>query len=215
MTDTPSATTSATTPAATARPALRTSDPAVLRALAHPLRVEILDLLDDLREATASEIAERTGQTVANCSFHLRSLEKAGYVERASTRGREKPWRPVHRERLLQPDATDPASVREAAALAAVVVQREAARAADHFADPRAVEAGRVRTTMLSTQRFWATPDELAELATRVTSLAEAFEGRDEDPSRRPEGAVLARFFGVLHPELGTRPEGPAGTTPA
>ncbi|MCC2313729.1 ArsR/SmtB family transcription factor [Cellulomonas xiejunii] len=191
-----------TTPPPAPTPALRTSDPAVLRALAHPLRVEILDLLDDLREATASEVAERTDQTVANCSFHLRCLEKAGFVERAEPRGREKPWRPVHPSRRLEPDPTDVASIRDVASVAAVVVQREAARAADYFADPRAADPSRVRTTVLTAQRLWATPDELEELASRVVALADAFEGRDEDPSLRPEGAVLARFFGVLHPEL-------------
>lgn len=194
-----------TTPevATTSATELRTSDPAVLRALAHPLRVEILDLLDDRREATASEVAEWTGQTVANCSFHLRSLAKAGYVERAEPRGREKPWRPVHRSRRLEPDPADPASFREAAAVATLVVQREAARAVDYLADPRASDPGRIRTTVLTTHRLWATADELEELAARIVSLADAFEGRDEDPSTRPEGAVLARFFGVLHPELG------------
>lgn len=194
-------------------PALRTSDPVVLRALAHPLRVEILDLLDDLREATASDVAERTGQTVANCSFHLRSLEKAGYVERAPQRGREKPWRPVHRSRELTPDPGDAESVRGAAALASVVLQREAARAADYLRDPRALTADHVRATLLATSRFWATPDELEEVAGRLTQIAEEFAGRDADPSRRPAGAVPARFFGVLHPELdvpGTATDGDA-----
>ncbi len=185
---------------------LRTSDPAVLRALAHPLRVEILDLLDDLREATASEIAERTGQTVANCSFHLRSLEKAGYVERAEPRGREKPWRPAHRTRHMRPDPDDAESVRGVAAVASLVVQREAARAVDYLGDPGSAAPERVRATRVLTSRFWATPDELEAIAERLTELTTELHGRDEDPTLRPEGAVLARFFGVLHPELGDEP---------
>ncbi|WP_052748372.1 ArsR/SmtB family transcription factor [Cellulomonas sp. FA1] len=193
-------------PPATASAGLRTSDPAVLRALAHPLRVEILDLLDDLREATASEIAERTGQTVANCSFHLRSLEKAGYVERAEPRGREKPWRPAHRTRHMRPDPDDAESVRGVATVASLVVQREAARAVEYLGDPRSTAPERVRATRVATSRFWATTDELEAIAERLTELAAELRGRDEDPSLRPEGAVLARFFGILHPELDDGP---------
>ncbi|MBO3094931.1 winged helix-turn-helix domain-containing protein [Cellulomonas dongxiuzhuiae] len=196
---------------------LRTSDPAVLRALAHPLRVEILDLLDDLREATASQVAERTGQTVANCSFHLRSLAKAGYVERAEPRGREKPWRAARRSRRLEPDPADTTSVDDVVPVATLVIQREAARAVDHFADPRATDPARVRTTVLTTQRLWATPDELEDLAARLAALTDAFAGRDEDPSLRPQGAVPARFFGVLHPEIGgeAAASGAGATTPS
>lgn len=182
---------------------LQTSDPAVLRALAHPLRVEILELLDDDGELTASDVAARTGHTVANCSFHLRQLEKAGYVERATPRGRQKPWRAAHAQRRMQADVQDPASVAGVAAVAALVVQREAARLVDHFAHPEDYDPDWVSATTLTTARFWATRDELAELCRAVEALTERFAGRSDDPALRPPGARPARLFAAAHPEHG------------
>src|SRR5699024_3692375 len=94
------------------------SDPAVMRSLAHPLRIELLELLDQAEEATASELAEQLGQSVANCSFHLRILASGGFIERAEPRGREKPWRVTHKGgRDLRPDIEDQESIRESAEL--------------------------------------------------------------------------------------------------
>ncbi|ACQ79472.1 transcriptional regulator, ArsR family [Beutenbergia cavernae DSM 12333] len=183
------------------RPDLRTSDPSVMRALAHPLRMEILDILDDLDEATASEVAERTGQTVANCSFHLRSLEKAGFVERGAPRGREKPWRPAHRNRDLRPDPTDLDSVTQAGAVGSVVVQREAARVVDvlsrgALSDPEWIDA-----VTITTSRFWASAEEMKALALELQRITDRFAGRGDDPSKRPEGARVGRLFVTLNPE--------------
>src|SRR5687767_497769 len=69
------------------------SDPERMRALAHPLRLALLQYLDDVGEATATQCARHTGESVANCSFHLRLLARYGFVEPAEQRGRERPWR--------------------------------------------------------------------------------------------------------------------------
>ncbi len=44
-------------------------------------------------QATATRCAELTGQSVASCSFHLRSLAKHGFIEAVPGPGRERPWR--------------------------------------------------------------------------------------------------------------------------
>src|SRR5579875_3589203 len=65
-----------------------------LRALAHPLRLALLDHLMSLGEATAAQCAAGVGSTTSNCSYHLRALAQAGFVERRSSPdGRERPWR--------------------------------------------------------------------------------------------------------------------------
>src|SRR6478609_1084108 len=69
----------------------RITDPERIRALAHPVRIALLAHLSDVGEATATQCAEAVGESPANCSFHLRMLEKYGYIERAERRGREKP----------------------------------------------------------------------------------------------------------------------------
>ena len=180
---------------------LTTSDPAMLRALAHPLRIEILAILDEIGEATASEIATRTGQTVANCSFHLRSLEKAGYVERAEPRGREKPWRAAHRKRKIEPDPHDATAVRQSGAIAAGYVQHEAARLTAFLTDPRPLPPEWVRALSVSTAGLWLTAEEMEQLGDDVLALLERFAGRSADPSLRPEGAVHGHMLLTLNPD--------------
>jgi len=184
-------------------PQMQTSDPAVMRALAHPLRIEIMEAMDDVGEATASEIAERLNQSVANASFHLRLLASAGFIERAEPRGREKPWRAKHRGRDLRPDAADPASVAESTELGALIVQREAARMVSFLrAAPGHMRSGEwIPAITVNTSTFWATAEEMAEVSQELATLLERFEGRS-DPANRPEGAVKGRLFSTLNPDL-------------
>jgi DNA-binding transcriptional ArsR family regulator len=73
---------------------LRITDPRALRALAHPLRLALLDRLMAFGEQTAAQCAEAVGSTASNCSYHLRALARVGLVERGeSPDGRERPWR--------------------------------------------------------------------------------------------------------------------------
>ncbi|MGW6914616.1 ArsR/SmtB family transcription factor [Kitasatospora sp. NPDC054939] len=70
-----------------------------LRALAHPVRVQLLGLLRTHGPSTATRLAERTGLTSGATSYHLRRLATAGFVEEDSERGnaRDRWWRAVHR----------------------------------------------------------------------------------------------------------------------
>jgi DNA-binding transcriptional ArsR family regulator len=72
------------------------SDLRELRALAHPLRLALVDHLMSFGEQTAAQCAAAIGSTTSNCSYHLRALGRAGFVERTeSSDGRERPWRAV------------------------------------------------------------------------------------------------------------------------
>jgi DNA-binding transcriptional ArsR family regulator len=72
----------------------RDLDLVALRALAHPLRVEILDTLSTYGSFTASGLAERLGESSGATSYHLRQLEKHGFVREVEGRGttRERWW---------------------------------------------------------------------------------------------------------------------------
>ena len=66
-----------------------------VKALAHPIRVRLLGLLRLEGPATASALAKRTGESSGLTSYHLRQLEKAGFVAEDTTRGnaRDRWWR--------------------------------------------------------------------------------------------------------------------------
>ncbi len=70
-----------------------------LRALAHPVRVQLVGLLGKHGPSTATRLAERLGVNSGTASYHLRQLGAAGFVEEDTERGnaRERWWRPVHR----------------------------------------------------------------------------------------------------------------------
>lgn len=188
---------------------MRVTDPTRVRALAHPVRMDLLSFLDDVGEATATECAVHLGQTVANCSFHLRTLAKAGYIEPAEPRGRERPWRVVSRERNITPDPLDPASRRAVLELGEISVRREAERYIDHLrhldhdgvADP-----GLIPLTQLTTSAFWATPAETAELIEGLHALMKRFDGRTVDPTIRPGGARMMRLFTAINPDMAFEP---------
>jgi DNA-binding transcriptional ArsR family regulator len=73
----------------------RTLDPRSLRGLAHPLRIQLLRALRHNGPATASQLAERLGESSGATSYHLRQLAAHGFVEDDPSRGkgRERWWK--------------------------------------------------------------------------------------------------------------------------
>ncbi|EIC06869.1 regulatory protein ArsR [Microbacterium laevaniformans OR221] len=72
----------------------RPLDPGALRALAHPLRIEIYDILNQYGPQTASSLAAMTGESSGATSYHLRALAKHDLIREISGRGtgRERWW---------------------------------------------------------------------------------------------------------------------------
>lgn len=66
------------------------TDSRVLAAMAHPLRRRLLDILRVDGPATASMLAERTGQAVGNISHHLHTLAACELVAEAPELARDK-----------------------------------------------------------------------------------------------------------------------------
>ena len=59
-------------------PGPQSRDALTLRALTHPLRWKLLDLIGSELSATATRCAEVLGESVASCSYHLGILAKYG-----------------------------------------------------------------------------------------------------------------------------------------
>lgn len=69
-----------------------------LRALAHPVRVQLLGELRKHGPSTATRLGERLGVSSGTASYHLRQLAGAGFVAEDTARGnaRERWWRSEH-----------------------------------------------------------------------------------------------------------------------
>jgi DNA-binding transcriptional ArsR family regulator len=80
-----------------AAPARRQIDARSLQGLAHPLRARMLELLGLHGSATATQLAAKVGESSGVTSYHLRQLEKFGFIEEDPDRGtgRERWWRRV------------------------------------------------------------------------------------------------------------------------
>jgi DNA-binding transcriptional ArsR family regulator len=152
-----------------------------LRALAHPLRLQLLQVLHADGPSTASQLARRLGESSGATSYHLRALHRAGMVEEAEQRnGRERWWKRSP-ERLVIPNSVPPdASDSERAELQAAHAQIESMfLERDEAALQRWME---VRYDLplewqdsqwIGNFRMWATAAEVLSFVESVLELAE------------------------------------------
>ncbi|MEW2494451.1 ArsR/SmtB family transcription factor [Streptomyces nodosus] len=76
----------------------RITDLGTLKALAHPLRMQLYRMLFVTEAATASQLAGQVDEAVSLVSYHLRKLAEHGLIEEAEPRsgdGRERWWQPA------------------------------------------------------------------------------------------------------------------------
>jgi DNA-binding transcriptional ArsR family regulator len=76
------------------------------KALAHPLRGEMLRYLDERGSATSTTLAKALGESTGTTSYHLRVLADAGIIEEIPERahGRERWWRTFPTTDHREPD---------------------------------------------------------------------------------------------------------------
>jgi predicted ArsR family transcriptional regulator len=169
---------------------VRLTDPVALRAYAHPLRMKLVGLLRREGPHTATQAAEKVGESVPNCSFHLRQLAKYGLVERApGADARERPWRATALFTSWEGGTDDAEHQAAVDHLEAVVFARYAERVQEFIRHRHLESTEWRRVTGPSDYYVHVTADELAELQRRVDELLEAYRHRANEPSLRPAGA--------------------------
>lgn len=182
---------------------VRLSDPRALRALAHPLRLALLDRLMSFGEQTAAQCATALGSTASNCSYHLRALGHVGLVEPvASADGRERPWRATATGLEFGPDvSSSPASA--AAALAVDDLSRagdeeltRSARARHQHQPPdwRAAEA-------YHSYGLRVTASELGQLVEEIDRLVRPYIGATRSDAPEDADVALLRLLAFRHPQ--------------
>lgn len=172
------------------------TDPKALRALTHPVRWKLIELLGLENTATATRCADYTGESVASCSYHLSMLAKYGFVAPAEGgTGREKPWKLISRQQSWTSEGLSVEGAIAANALTDVVVDHEAARIKEASRrEDRLPEEWR-RAVMTSATVAHVTAEELAELSAAMRELSERYIARRDDPTLRPEGSRPVRLF--------------------
>ena len=153
------------------RPVL--TDPEVLEALAHPVRLDLLTYLMANGPASASTCARAVGDTPSNCSYHLRTLARHGLVERVeSADRRQRPWRATITGFTLEPHA-DPAtpSGRGTAAVMAASLALEQRLLRDYLSHRDSVPAAWREVDLASSYTLRISPAELRVLGEQLDAL--------------------------------------------
>jgi len=169
-----------------------TYDPSSIRALAHPLRLQLLDLLRFDGPATATVLARRTGESTGATSYHLRQLAQYGYIEdEPKEAGRERWWR--YRER--RPAVAGHGD--EMRRLAAELLSREA-HAIDRFLAERTRAEEWDAASFFQSRALRLTAAELDELRLSIERVLDGYRSADADDA--PDGARPVRVSAFGYP---------------
>ena len=178
-------------------PHRRLRDPRELTALAHPVRMGIIELLSISGPLTATELADRLDETPANCSWHLRKLAQHGFVEEAGGgKGRNRPWQVpgigfTWEEELGSTSAEE----RQAAQAMSEVAMGRALDRLREAQQRTADEPEEWREAQSSSEMVsWLTADELGEINDAIRELLYRHHDRLTDEAARPAGARLCEF---------------------
>jgi DNA-binding transcriptional ArsR family regulator len=184
-------------------PELRQLDDArTLRALAHPVRIALVEALSIGGPMTATEVGEQIGETPTTCSFHLRQLAKYGFVEEAGGgKGRSRPWRMTSIGHTIASTHDDPQTAIAASTLVRLIRERQLDRyrawRETQSTYPRAWRDAAGDSEFV----FYLTAQELDDLNRELLALLRprALE-RLTDPSQRPPGSVPVEMLIFSYP---------------
>ncbi len=152
----------------------RVLDTGALRALAHPLRVRIYDILSQYGPQTSSSLAGLLGESTGSTSYHLRALAKQDLIQEVVGRGtaRERWWeRPVGGISFANPEALKTPSGRSATQLIMSEFFRGRQEQLMAYIDSGLTDAAWERGSMISTATAWLTPEQSGELSKKIMAL--------------------------------------------
>jgi DNA-binding transcriptional ArsR family regulator len=153
------------------------SDPRIIKALTHPLRIQILAALDE-RTASPSELADELDAPLGNVSYHVRQLAGLGLiklVKRTPRRGAiEHHYKAVGRPQITDDAwAGTPATVKDAVVGAAIGDLGSAVTAAAASGGFSRTDTHLTRTQITVDERGWKDLDkELNATLGRVQRIA-------------------------------------------
>jgi DNA-binding transcriptional ArsR family regulator len=179
---------------------VRLTDAKAMRALAHPVRIELLEILGT-RTLTATQASELLGESPANCAFHLRTLAKYGFVEEAGGgRGRERPWRSTHKSfSVSSTDLPDPQARRAAEALGRLFEDRWLDRIRRVMSSGVWPDGWERMPTSDRTLEY-LTVEEAVQATLELRAVFSRFAERHDRPELRPADALPVEFVTFGYP---------------
>lgn len=187
-------------------PARQLSDPRSIRALAHPIRLALLQQLTLEGPLTATAAAALVGESPSSCSFHLRQLSKYGFVEPApGGRGRERPWRASHFSLAIADDQSEPEFELATDELLNHFLDHSLSRFQASLHSRRAYPAEWRQAFPIQQSVLFVTSAELTEWVADLQEVWHRFDRRISDRTMRPTGSrsveVLLLSYPLSEPE--------------
>jgi len=186
----------------TPQPPDRRLDMEALKGLAHPLRAELMERLWTYGPATASQLAEVLGESSGATSYHLRQLEKNGFVREVEGRGtgRERWWERVPGGITVSPLDFDPGSGgRAASQVVGRTLERNRAAHLQAFVEygMDVLRPDWLSKSLSNTTNLRLSVEEFAEVTARLEqsfhSIIDEYRGR-RTPGARPVQMHLNAF---------------------
>ena len=172
-----------------------------MRALAHPLRLQLLELLAREGSLTSTRAAELTGESTGSCSFHLRQLAKYGFVEEAEGgRGRERPWRPARVDTTWSSVHDDGEGRAAADALSSQLLRRDLDALDEYLRRRREYPLEWQDAGLMTTSLLFLTAEEFEALGAQLLAVLEPYFDRTGDPGSRPEHTQPVRLTTLAAP---------------
>ena len=177
---------------------MKLTDARVMRALAHPLRIELFERLAIIGSATASDLAPLVGSTPSNCSFHLRKLAEAGFIERVPGHsGRQRPWQVLDIRQSWETPTDDSDLAGAATALDSSFREWEFERIRQAAAQ-RSPQGWKGALTTIGATLF-LTPDEARDIGARIAEIVNEYTGRWDHPDERPADGRPVRLYSTAY----------------
>ncbi|HEY2287976.1 MAG TPA: helix-turn-helix domain-containing protein [Streptosporangiaceae bacterium] len=177
------------------------TDARAMRAMAHPVRLALLEAMAVEGTLTATQAAELLGDTPGNMSWHLQTLAKYGFVEEApGGKGRSRPWRRVAGSNSFDTTVSDPEVAAAGAALESGTAARNLQRLRDWWSVRRSYPVAWRRAAFMNESICHLTAAELAAVSDELTEIFGRYRNRQADPDARPKGALPVRLFAFGHP---------------
>jgi DNA-binding transcriptional ArsR family regulator len=169
------------------------ADPRAMRALAHPVRLALLELVHSEGSANATEAAAATGESPQACSYHLRTLGRWGFLRRIVTDdGRETRWARTARGFRFTHESEAPDAQAAASLLNSSVMKRDERALSAYLERERELPREWREAAEFVSGSVYVTPEELREIDAEVHELVRRYQ---RDKADRPEGSRRVRFI--------------------
>jgi DNA-binding transcriptional ArsR family regulator len=177
------------------------SDARTMRALAHPVRLALLEAIGREGELTATRAGELLDESPGNMSWHLQMLARYGYIEETGGgKGRSRPWRIASVSNRFQTTAEDPEANAAGEALESIAADKAYSRLRTWFAQRASYPHKWSDAAFTADSIGYLTAEEMSELGDEIADLFSRYQDRILNKQLRPADAEPVKLVAFGHP---------------